>query len=313
MRHKVAVCGEKLIAEGCLDFLITRDDTEVAAVIATENDWQTDLIAWAERNTVRTFVGNLNKYRHELAVIAPDFLFSIQYRALLKEPILRIPALGCLNLHFGLLPRYARCYPTAWSILNGEERAGVTLHYMSPRFDQGDIVCQQSIAVGQTTTARELFDELTRVGVDLFESIYPDLIAGRAVRVPQDLTQTLYYPKDSIDFKRDSILDWGEPALQIQRRICAFTFEPFQLARTGIRLTDSKTVMATVRNTRLHVEPSNGHSAGEIVRITEDGAVIVKGGDEGSVQIGTIDGKDAGRFIRGLGVRLQDIRFVKPT
>ena len=307
------MCGEKLIAERCLDFLIARDDTEVAAVIAAENDWQANLIAWAERNVVQTFGGNLNKYCDELAAIAPDFLFSIQYRPLLKEPILRIPARGCLNLHFGLLPRYGGCYPIAWAILNGEARAGVTLHYMSPRFDEGEIVAQQSVIVGQTTTARNLFDELTHVGVGLFEAVYPDLIAGKITGVPQDIAESLYYTKDSIDFKRDSLLDWDKPALEVQRRICAFAFEPFQVASTGIRLADSKEITATVRDSQVHFELNKAHSPGEIIRICEDGSALVKCGDEGSVQIGKLGGQNASDFIDRLGVRLQDIRFVKPT
>ena len=64
-------------------------------------------------------------------------------------------------LHFGLLPRYGGCYPVAWSILNGEAEAGVTMHVMVEAFDQGDILAQQSVPIHSSMTARDLFDALS--------------------------------------------------------------------------------------------------------------------------------------------------------
>ena len=135
----------------------------------------------------------LSACRAELAALKPDFLFSIQYRPLVKAQILGMPTRGCFNLHFGLLPRYGGCYPVAWAILNGEQQAGVTFHHMAERFDEGDVVAQRSVPVTENTTARELFDSLSDTAAQLFVSIYPDLVSGNAPRIAQDLTQ---HPRD---------------------------------------------------------------------------------------------------------------------
>lgn len=310
LRHKVVVCGEKQVAQRCLDFLLRRHDTEVAAVITAANDWQADLPGWATKHRIRTFVGNINNYRNELAEISPDFLFSIQYRSLIKEPILAIPARGSFNLHFGMLPRYGGCYPVAWAILNGEPSAGATLHHMTPRFDDGDIVAQRSVPVTENTTARELFDALSDAGVALFAEVYGELLADRLSAKPQDLRQQLYYAKDSIDFKKDSLIDWHRPAREIQRRICAFSFEPFQLPITGIQFGEGRVIRAAVSDTEIVSEQGSGTSPGEIVASCNDGSILVRAGDPALIRIRKLEKQNAAEFVKPTGAPWNAPRFI---
>lgn len=53
---------------------------------------------------------------------------------------------GFLNLHTGWLPEYRGVKSEFWVLLYGDlPRAGWTLHYMTPRLDEGDIVLQQTV------------------------------------------------------------------------------------------------------------------------------------------------------------------------
>jgi methionyl-tRNA formyltransferase len=313
VKQKVVVCGEKQVAQRCLDFLSRRDDTEVAAVITAANDWQADLRGWAAEHNLRALVGNVNHYRDELAEIAPDFLFSIQYRSLIKEPILAIPARGCFNLHFGMLPRYGGCYPVAWAILNGEQSAGVTLHHMTPRFDDGDVVAQRGVAVDENMTARELFDALSDAGAALFAAVYDSLLAGQLAAEPQDLRRQLYYSKDSIDFKKDSLIDWHRPAQEIQRRICAFSFEPFQLPVTGIRLGRSEIIRAALSHSEIVHGPDSAISPGEIAASCDDGSILVGAADRALIRVRKLEGQNAAEFIKRTGASPEALRFVKAS
>jgi UDP-4-amino-4-deoxy-L-arabinose formyltransferase/UDP-glucuronic acid dehydrogenase (UDP-4-keto-hexauronic acid decarboxylating) len=83
--------------------------------------------------------------------LAPDILFSFYYRDMVGPPILEIPPAGCLNLHGSLLPRYRGRCPINWVLVNGETETGVTLHHMTPRPDDGDIVGQRPIPFPMTT------------------------------------------------------------------------------------------------------------------------------------------------------------------
>jgi hypothetical protein len=53
---------------------------------------------------------------------------------------------GILNLHTGLLPEYRGVKSEFWALYNGEHsRVGWTLHYMTRRLDEGDIVLRQRV------------------------------------------------------------------------------------------------------------------------------------------------------------------------
>ena len=57
----------------------------------------------------------------------------------------RVPR-GILNLHTGWLPDYRGVKSEFWALARGErEKVGWTLHYMTPRLDDGDIVLRHAI------------------------------------------------------------------------------------------------------------------------------------------------------------------------
>lgn len=310
--HKVAVCGEKLIAERCLEYLHQREDTQICAIIASPTDWQADLISWGAKRGIKVFTGNINNHYDELQGMRLDYIFSFQYRPLLKPPLLKLPARGCINLHFGKLPQYGGCYPIAWAILNGEEEAGATLHIMSENFDEGDILAQSSEAFTTETTARELFDLMTLSAFALFKENYFSLINGYLTPRRQDLSKKRYYAKDSIDFARDSRINWQKRGVEIQRQICAFTFQPFQQASSLLILPGDRQERVFISQTRLS-SPRDLQSAredvGRILAIEENGAILVVTGDTHLLSIAGINDQAAADFIRSLPGSITEIRF----
>lgn len=312
-RHKtrVVVCGEKQIAESCLNVLRACPDTDICAVVASPRDWQADLVQWGVTHRTKVYVGNINRYVDELSALQPDFIFSIQYRRLLRPEVLAVPRQGCINLHFGLLPRYGGCYPVAWAILNGEARAGATLHYMTERFDEGDVIAQQSVPVRPQTTARDLFDHLSEAGTCLFEAQYPALRrGGRRPAWPQDRSQRLYYDKDSIDFERDRWIDWRRCGVDVQRQICAFTFEPFQLPATSLQGPDGQRHTVTLARTRLCEGQALPSHPGSIVSVTSSGAILAVTGDGALMEIEMLNQQPAHEWIVSLGYEPQQARLI---
>ncbi len=311
LKKRVVVCGEKWVAERCLEFLYNRDDTEVCAIVTPPKDWQADLISFGTKRQLRVFTGNINDYFDELARLQPDFIFSIQYRPSLRSAILNLPTCGCINLHFGLLPRYGGCYPIAWTLLNGEKLAGSTLHYMVENFDEGDIIAQTSIPVNIETTARELFDSMSDAAVALFIDSYPALLEGTAKSYPQDMSKKLYYKYDSIDFERDRVIDWNKSGTEIQRRICAFSFEPFQLPQTTLHLPDGKNFQVTITLSHLHDNnfPIQADNAGHITEITNSGRFLVSTGNGNLIEIGLLNNQIPQKYIESLGYTSKDVIF----
>ncbi|MDH3602647.1 MAG: formyltransferase family protein [Candidatus Tectomicrobia bacterium] len=310
-KTRVVVCGEKWVAQQCLQFLYDRQDTELCAIVTAATDWQADLPSWGAKKKVKVYVGNINHYVNELTALQPDFLFSIQYRPLLRPPILRLPKNGCANLHFSMLPRYGGCYPIAWAILNGEQQTGATLHYTTERFDDGDLIAQVAVPMGPTMTAREAFDAVSVAAVKLFTDIYARLCHGAIATRPQTVSEQLYFAKDSIDFERDRYIDWRKPGVDIQRQIRAFSFEPFQLPATILQLPDGRRENVTVAQVRLSngLRQSSAGRVGQVIDATAAGAVRVVTGGGSMLEIGLLNHQPSRDLIASFGYRPTDVKL----
>jgi methionyl-tRNA formyltransferase len=93
---------------------------------------------------------------------APDLIVSAFFDQRLHEPALAVPLRGCVNIHPSPLPDFRGVDPVLQAQLH-RANVGVTVHYMTPVLDQGEILAQRSMShdayasVFETTAA--LFSE----------------------------------------------------------------------------------------------------------------------------------------------------------
>ncbi len=163
-----------------------------------------------------------------VGALAPDLLFSFYYRRLLPAPLLAIPALGAINLHGSLLPRYRGRAPLNWVLVNGETETGVTLHHMDEAADHGDIIAQRAVRIAPEDSAATLWRKLLGAAETLLTEMYPAIAAGGAPRRPQDhAAATLMRRRRPSDGR----IDWGRPARELHNLVRAVT-HPFPGAFT---------------------------------------------------------------------------------
>lgn len=80
-----------------------------------------------------------------------DLFISIRFGLILGSEALRLPRVGVLNLHSGLLPHYRGVLATLRALLHGDAEIGCTLHWIdSPGIDVGPIV-----ETARTTVVKE--------------------------------------------------------------------------------------------------------------------------------------------------------------
>jgi methionyl-tRNA formyltransferase len=154
----------------------------------------------------------------QIRALQPDFFFSFYYREMLKAPLLAIPKNGGLNMHGSLLPKYRGRVPVNWAIIHGETETGATLHYMTEKPDDGDIVAQQAVPILPNDTALEVFQKVTVAAEMALYACLPDLLAGRARAVKQDLSRGAYFGGRKAE---DGIIDWSQSAQQIHNLVRA--------------------------------------------------------------------------------------------
>jgi len=166
-----------------------------------------------------------------VAACRPDFLFSFYYRLMLKPALLALASRGALNMHGSLLPKYRGRAPVNWAIMHGETQTGATLHYMTEKPDQGDIVAQIAVPILPDDTAREVFDKVTLAAEQTLHDALPALVAGKAPRWPQDLRRGSYFGGRKPE---DGVIDWSKSATEIHNLVRALA-PPYPGARTMLR------------------------------------------------------------------------------
>lgn len=215
---------------GCMALKVLKElGCDVPAVFThrdnpNENRWFNSLSNLAKEMGIEVFYPeNINtpKWIEKIRSFNPDIILSCYYRNLVKQEILDIPKIGAFNLHGSLLPKYRGRCPVNWQILNGEKKAGVTLHYMVVQADAGDIVGQKEVDIDEEDTAVTLFKKLEIAGRQLLLEMIPRLLDGSAPRIVQDHSKATYFGGRKPE---DGIIDWSKSAREIYNLIRAVTW-----------------------------------------------------------------------------------------
>lgn len=149
-----------------------------------------------------------------------DILFSFYYRKMVDKAILDLMPAGCVNLHGSLLPRYRGRCPVNWVLVNGEKETGVTLHHMTVRPDDGDIVGQRRVAIDDSDTVLTLHGKLAREAAALLNDLLPAIRDEHASRTPQDPALASYFGGRA---PSDGEIDWSRDAESVRNLVRAVT------------------------------------------------------------------------------------------
>lgn len=167
-----------------------------------------------------------NRLREEVTerirALQPDLGVVVAYGGLVREPLLSLPRLGWVNLHFSLLPRWRGAAPVQHAVIAGDTETGAAVFRLVPDLDAGDVYAELRRPIGPDETAGELLDALAADGAALLADTTDALAAGTVVAVPQQGEVTLA-PKLSLD---DARLDLTEPAERVYARLRGVTPEP---------------------------------------------------------------------------------------
>lgn len=121
-----------------------------------------------------------------------DIIITCAYGQILPGSILDYPELGCVNVHASLLPKYRGGAPIHWCLINGEEKTGVTIMYMDPKMDAGDIITQREYRIQKDDTVETLHKKLSVLGAKTLQNTLGSLIAKTNPRIIQDESQVTY-------------------------------------------------------------------------------------------------------------------------
>jgi methionyl-tRNA formyltransferase len=107
-----------------------------------------------------------------------------------------------------------------WAIANCEQTTGLTVFLLNEKMDHGPILEQREIEIEQDNTTESLLKKMVTPGCDALDCAFGKLQSGNFTPIEQNHKQASKAPKLK---KEDGIIDWNMSALQIHKRLCAFT------------------------------------------------------------------------------------------
>lgn len=156
----------------------------------------------------------------EFKALQPDVVILIAYGKIIPKEILEIPKFGFINIHVSLLPLLRGASPIQSAILHGFTTTGATVMLMDEGMDTGPTLSQREVAIDPQETSITLHDKLKTVGAELLIETLPQYLSGELQPQQQDESQATYCKL--ID-KTDGEIDWSASAVDIDRKIRAFT------------------------------------------------------------------------------------------
>src|SRR3954469_12773492 len=136
---------------------------------------------------------NAAAFLDELRRLEVDVIVSLNTPQKLKAPLLALPAHGCINVHFGMLPRYRGILPIFHALMNDEPSFGVTGHVMDEQLATGDIVAQRAVPIAPGDDLESLYPKGFAAASALLDEALQAIETGTLVRRPNRTAEKTYY------------------------------------------------------------------------------------------------------------------------
>jgi len=159
----------------------------------------------------------------EFASLQADLMVVVAYGLILPPAILEMPALGCVNVHASLLPRWRGAAPIQRAIYAGDRETGVSLMQMEKGLDSGPLLASTRCPIAADDTGSRLHDRLALMGANLLCDNLAALEQAALVPQAQDEKRVTYAGK--LD-KREALIDWQRSASEIALQVRAFNAWP---------------------------------------------------------------------------------------
>jgi methionyl-tRNA formyltransferase len=158
-----------------------------------------------------------------LKAFQADLFVVVAYGEIIKQQILDIPKIGCINIHASILPHYRGAAPMQRALMDGVKEAGVTIMEMVLQMDAGDMIAVATIPVPEEMTFGELEEKLCALSCQTLINVLDDFVQGNVKKIPQNHEQATLARKIAPE---EEEISWNHPAENIHNQIRALSPRP---------------------------------------------------------------------------------------
>ena len=134
----------------------------------------------------------IRKEYEEVLSLEPDLIITCAYGQIIPKELLDYPKYKCINTHGSLLPKGRGGAPIQRSIMNGEDKTGITIMFMNEKMDEGDILYQEEMPIDIHDTNATLFNKLSNLALDMLLKFLPEYFKGNYKAIKQDNAEATY-------------------------------------------------------------------------------------------------------------------------
>lgn len=202
----------------------------------------------------------------KLEGMEPDLIIVAAYGKILPKKFLDVAALGCINVHPSLLPKYRGASPIQNALLHGDTETGVSIMLMDAGMDTGPVLAQKTLTIDPNDTAETLEQKLITDAVPLLIETIPRFIKGEVTPVEQDPSHATLC---ELIEREDGRIFWNQDAKSIFDRYRALTpwpglFTYWKKSAEGSPLRLKIILLSYQKN-----DPAIKHSYGEVFEVGE--------------------------------------------
>ena len=135
-----------------------------------------------------------------------DLIISVAAPVIFEKDLIQLPKWGCINIHNAKLPKYRGMMPNFWQMYYGEKKAGMTIHKINPRIDDGKIILQKEVDIDPNESLDSLIKRTKKIGAYYMIEAINMIKSGNVKYLENDPKEASYFSfptKDDVkEFKR---------------------------------------------------------------------------------------------------------------
>ena len=168
---KIFVLATNLLGYKILSFLLSKNENILGVGLIKKNPYNDIIIKNLKKNKIKYYylTKNINKlFLKKILDMKLDFILSVSWPYILNKNFYSLSQFGTLNFHLSFLPFNRGKNPNVWPIVE-KTPAGVTIHLVNNKIDDGDIIYQKKIKIDYIDTAKTLYQKLNLSLIKLFK------------------------------------------------------------------------------------------------------------------------------------------------
>jgi methionyl-tRNA formyltransferase len=198
-----------ILVSGNLGAIVLKNILNTTPVVFVFTDSKSEeIINFCKIKNIPFFVGNPRNGRSQNFLIENkcSVILSINYLFIIEEDVIKHPTKFAVNFHGSLLPKYRGRTPHVWSIINNEQKSGITAHLIDNGCDTGDVIEQIEIEISKTDTGASILNKFNEKYLPLVQNVIQKIENDTISFKPQDHSKATYFGKRTPE---DGLIDWN--------------------------------------------------------------------------------------------------------